>query len=86
MNLDEQLLQINTIINEIYNDINKNDDREDYPFSILKLGLLTWRNRVYNKCAKNLNKCSKIIVRQYLKHIKIELMNRKYDNKLINLN
>lgn len=47
--LDEQLQGINELVNSMYSDLEKNDDKEEYPFSILKLGLITWKERVFDK-------------------------------------
>ncbi len=37
------------MLNDVYNALEKEDDKEDYPFSILKLGLITWKQTVTKK-------------------------------------
>jgi hypothetical protein len=44
---------------EAYASIEKSDSKEDYSYSILKLGLLTWRKRVFKPNKKSLIKASK---------------------------
>jgi len=41
----------------------KSDEKEDYPFSILKLGMINWRYRVYKKNHKLLLKAGKTLVK-----------------------
>ncbi len=57
--LDEEFQIINQLINSIYGSIEKDDDKSDYQFSILKLGMINWRYRVYKKNFKELHKASK---------------------------
>jgi len=64
------------VINTIYDDLEKTDDKDDGPFSILKLGIIIWNNRVFNKYSKVLFKSSKVLFKNYLKHLKLDLMNR----------
>jgi hypothetical protein len=40
---------INEVVNRIYGGIEKDDDKEDYYFSILKMGLVIWRYRVFKR-------------------------------------
>lgn len=47
MRLDEEFLTLSQIVNDIYSAVEKDDDKEDYPFSILKLGLITWKQLVF---------------------------------------
>lgn len=66
------------MINEIYNGIETHDEKEDVPFSILKLGLTIWQTKVM--CKKNIKilmKTTVIIFKQYLKHKKAEMIIRK---------
>ena len=63
--LDEEFSVINEIINSIYRSLNKDDDKEDYPFSILKLGMINWRYRVYKKNFKALHKSTKTLITQF---------------------
>jgi hypothetical protein len=72
--LDEQFQIINSIINEVYDSFEKNDDKEDTPFSIIKLGMVFWRQRVFNKNAKLLHKSSKALFKNYLKCVKAEIV------------
>ena len=51
-------------MNSIYGTLEKDDDKEDYPFSILKLGMINWRYRVYKKNIKALHKSSKTLISQ----------------------
>jgi hypothetical protein len=57
--MDEEFSIINSIVNEIYSSIEKTDNKEDYPFSIIKLGMTIWRYRVFKKISKALFKASK---------------------------
>jgi hypothetical protein len=63
--LDEEFYTINQIVNSIYGTVEKADDKEDYPFSILKLGMINWRYRVYKKNISALHKSTKTLVGQF---------------------
>lgn len=74
INLDVLLQPLNHLVNGVYGDLEKNEDKEDYPFSLLKLGLIIWRNRVFQRNRKLLLKTSKMVLRQLLKLIKNEMI------------
>jgi len=63
MRIDEEFEHINWIINDLYDSVEKEDDKEDYPFSILKMGLITWRYNVKKPNQKTLFKSVKICIK-----------------------
>ena len=60
-------------MNFLYSEVEKNDDKEDVPFSILKNGALWWKKRVFNKLKKEVGAEVKIIVKKLFKEIKKEI-------------
>ncbi len=58
--LDEELSGICQIINTVYKGLEKNDDKEDVSFSILKMGTIIWRYKVYKRHQKSLIKSIEI--------------------------
>ena len=54
----------------------KDEDKEDFPFSILKLGMINWRYIVYKKNQKLLFKAGKHIIYQLQKQLKAEMMKK----------
>ncbi len=50
---------MSTIINSLYNTVEKEDDKEDIPFSILKMGLIIWRYTVFKPNEKMILKSVK---------------------------
>lgn len=69
--LDSDLKGVSAIVNSIYGQLEKDDDKEDYPFSVLKMGMMIWRYRVYKKNQKILLKASETIMKQFLRHLKL---------------
>lgn len=51
------------IVNQIYKELERDDDKEDVPFSFAKLGVIVWRYRVYKKNQKALTKALEVIFR-----------------------
>lgn len=47
--LDEELSGVSSVVNSVYSGVEKDDDKDDTPFSFLKLGNILWRYRVYKK-------------------------------------
>lgn len=74
---------INEVVNRIYGGIEKDDDKEDYQFSILKMGLVIWRYRVFKRAQKQILKATESSVRQFFRLIKIQMMksNRSINHK-----
>jgi len=57
----------------LYSEVEKNDDKEDVPFSILKNGAIWWKKRVFNKLKKEVATEVKAIVKKLFKEIKKEI-------------
>ena len=56
----------------------KEDDKEDYPFSILKLGMILWRYRVYKKNIQALHKSAKTLINQFQNHLIKQMMKKSH--------
>lgn len=57
VNLNEKFKQINDLVNRIYSNVQKDDDLDstpDHAFSVLRLGMIIWSNKVYKRCFKSL--------------------------------
>lgn len=74
--LDLEFQGVSTVVNNVYKDIEKNDDKEDLPFSFLKLGSVLWRYKVYKKNQKTLLKGSESLLKQLLRLIKQDMMKK----------
>lgn len=70
MKLDIEFREISLMVNELYLLLDREDEKEDFPFSVLKIGIVTWRYRVFKKNKKTLFSCSKEAVQMFLKSIK----------------
>lgn len=61
--LDEELAGVSAVINKVYSQLEKDDDKEDVAFSFLKQATQTWRYRVYKRLQKPLLKASEFTVK-----------------------
>jgi hypothetical protein len=61
--LDSDFQPFNALVNRIYSSLEKDDDKDDYPFSILKMGMVIWRYRVYKRVQKQVLKASEVVVK-----------------------
>jgi hypothetical protein len=61
--LDSDFQPFNALANRIYSSLEKDDDKDDYPFSILKMGMVIWRYRVYKRVQKQVLKASEVVVK-----------------------
>ncbi len=65
--LDSEMHGINSVVNHIYSGIERDDDKEDYKFSILKMGLVIWRYRVFKRAQKQILKAAENNIKQFLR-------------------
>lgn len=75
--LDLELGGVCELVNTIYRDLERDDDKEDVPFSIVKLGVVIWRYRVYKRNQKALTKACEVSAKQFLRQLKVEMMRRQ---------
>lgn len=64
-------------MNEFYSKIEKNDDKDDYPFSILKSGVTIWKCKVFQTHNRTLLKAAKLLSKELFKLIKKQIMINK---------
>ncbi|CDW75481.1 UNKNOWN [Stylonychia lemnae] len=79
--LDEEFQSLNQIVNDLYNTIEKNDDKEDYQFSILKMGCIVWKHIVQKTNRKQMLKSVKVIFKSIRKDLKNKMMKNSLQKK-----
>jgi len=62
------------VVNEVYSRLEREDDKEDLGFSVLKLGMVLWRYRVYKRSQAQLQKACTSNLKQLLRHLKVQMM------------
>ena len=75
--LDDEFSTLSQIVNSLYSLIDKDDEKFDYDFSILKLGMINWRYRVYKKNKHFLFKSVKSLMGQFQKLLLKSMMKAK---------
>mmetsp|Transcript_39896 Transcript_39896/g.29433 ORF Transcript_39896/g.29433 Transcript_39896/m.29433 type:complete len:102 (-) Transcript_39896:1279-1584(-) len=71
--MDIKVEGLNLIVGNLYCLLEKNDDKEDLPYSLLKFGAIQWRKRVFGRFKKQIEEGVSSKVRNLFKLLKKEM-------------